>query len=142
MTPAGPCMGRPEGHRGDCKPSVQDYLAHVLKGTMANPGPEPESPESGKRPIERSRGEIPMSIHEGLSGEPPERPVKHEGPEALFVDVTAWMDELAADMDRRVWDSLITAMLAHDEDPADDELWRARKVQLALALKSRAELIR
>jgi hypothetical protein len=109
---------------------------------MTNPSLEPETAESGKRPIERSRGEIPMPIQEGLFGDTPERPVKHEGPEALFMDVTAWMDELAADLDRSVWDSLITAMLSHDEDPTDDELWRARKVQLALALKSRAELIR
>lgn len=50
----------------------------------------------------------------------------------------AWVSKLADEMDRRVWDPLITAMLTHGEDPADNELWCARKAQLALALRSRA----
>ncbi len=48
------------------------------------------------------------------------------------------MERLARELDGRVWDALIVAMGEHDEDYTDDELWRARKVQLAQALKVQA----
>jgi hypothetical protein len=49
----------------------------------------------------------------------------------------AWVDELADEISRSVWDQLLTAMLARGEDPTDDELWRTRKAQLGWALKAR-----
>lgn len=51
----------------------------------------------------------------------------------------AWVNDLAKDMDRKVWDSLITAMLANGEDPTDDHLWKTRKIELARALETQAE---
>jgi hypothetical protein len=50
-----------------------------------------------------------------------------------------YIDDLARDMDRKVWDSLITAMLDNNEDPTDDHLWKTRKIELARALETQAE---
>ncbi len=57
---------------------------------------------------------------------------------AASSEMPDWMGALADEMDNNVWDALIVAMEDHDEDPTDDELWRARKIQLATALTSLA----